>query len=107
MDALRTQTAVTAHPTELPSDLTRALMHPCVHLPVLVRLISLLPPKMVDDVEAVEALLEVYFMKSDFLMKRLSVLKDKVEDYEDLINIDLDSRRNDLFKVDILLTCGK
>lgn len=62
---------------------------------------------MVDDVEAVEALLEVYFMKSDFLMKRLSVLKDKVEDYEDLINIDLDSRRNDLFKVDILLTCGK
>mmetsp|Transcript_4559 Transcript_4559/g.11895 ORF Transcript_4559/g.11895 Transcript_4559/m.11895 type:complete len:287 (+) Transcript_4559:1129-1989(+) len=60
----------------------------------------------VDEVEAVEAFLEVYFMKTDFLMKRLSILKEKVDDYEDLINIDLDSRRNELFKVDILLTCG-
>ena len=56
--------------------------------------------------EAVEAFLEVYFMKSDFLMKRLAVLREKIDDTEDLINIDLDFRRNELFKVDILLTSG-
>jgi len=60
----------------------------------------------IDEVEAVEAFLEVYFLKSDFLMKRLSVLKEKIDDTEDLINIDLDFRRNELFKVDILLTTG-
>ena len=62
--------------------------------------------KEIDEVEAVEAFLEVYFMKTDFLMKRLNVLREKIDDTEDLINIDLDFRRNELFKVDILLTSG-
>ena len=35
--------------------------------------------KEIDEVEAVEAFLEIYFMKSDFLMKRLSVLKEKID----------------------------
>jgi len=48
----------------------------------------------------------VYFLKSDFLLKRLLTLKQKIDDTEDLVNIDLDFRRNELFKVDILLTSG-
>ena len=56
--------------------------------------------------ESVEAFLEVYFLKSDFLLKRLLTLKQKIDDTEDLVNIDLDFRRNELFKVDILLTSG-
>ena len=56
--------------------------------------------------ESVEAFLEVCFLKSDFLLKRLLTLKQKIDDTEDLVNIDLDFRRNELFKVDILLTSG-
>jgi len=62
--------------------------------------------KEVDVMESVEAFLEVYFLKSDFLLKRLLTLKQKIDDTEDLVNIDLDFRRNELFKVDILLTSG-
>jgi len=56
------------------------------------------------DIEGVEALLEAYFMQVDFSMSRLVILKERIDDTEDLINIELDSRRNELVALEVILT---
>eukprot|EP00894_Picocystis_sp_ML_P000386 jgi/Pico_ML_1/50903/g2023.t1 len=54
-----------------------------------------------DDVES---LLEIYYMLSDNSHKRLRNLEQKIDDTEDLINIDLNSKRNELFGLEVILT---
>mmetsp|Transcript_13639 Transcript_13639/g.34420 ORF Transcript_13639/g.34420 Transcript_13639/m.34420 type:complete len:345 (-) Transcript_13639:346-1380(-) len=56
------------------------------------------------DIEGVEALLEAYFMQVDFSMSRLVILKERIDNTEDLINIELDSRRNELVALEVILT---
>ena len=56
--------------------------------------------------EGVEALLEAYFMHCDYSFKRLNELRGSVEDTEDLAEIKLDSQRNQLIKVDLMLSNG-
>ena len=40
-----------------------------------------------------EDLLETYFMRIDYLHSRLSLLKERIEDQEDEVNIRLDHRQ--------------
>uniref|UniRef100_A0A061SJY2 Magnesium transporter mrs2-3-like n=1 Tax=Tetraselmis sp. GSL018 TaxID=582737 RepID=A0A061SJY2_9CHLO len=53
------------------------------------------------DVQEAEALLEVYVTSAEFLESRLGLLKERIDDTEDLINIELDSRYNELQMVNV------
>jgi magnesium transporter len=57
-----------------------------------------------EDVEVVEQLLESYFMRLDNTWNRMQTLSEYVDDTEDFINIELDSHRNQLIRLDIVLT---
>ncbi|DBB08201.1 hypothetical protein WJX82_009172 [Trebouxia sp. C0006] len=57
-----------------------------------------------QDISACEDLLEAYFMQVDFLLSRLKVLYERIDDTEDLINIELDHRRNELVALDLVIT---
>ncbi|QDZ19784.1 magnesium transporter [Chloropicon primus] len=62
--------------------------------------------KEIDVMEAVEAFLEVYFLKTDFLVKKLSALKEKIDNTEGLLRLELDHHRNKLIQIELLLTTG-
>lgn len=57
-----------------------------------------------EAMDDVESLLEIYYMLSDNSHKRLRNLEQKIDDTEDLINIDLNSKRNELFGLEVILT---
>ena len=63
-------------------------------------------PASLEAHEGVEALLEAYYMHCDYSFKRLAELRAAVEDTEDLTEISLDSQRNQLIKVDLMLSNG-
>ena len=56
------------------------------------------------DIQQLEDLLETYFAQIDQAYNRMKALDEFVESTEDYINIDLDSKRNQLIQVDLLLT---
>eukprot|EP00887_Chlorella_sp_A99_P007871 scaffold20.g7871.t1 len=56
------------------------------------------------DVGTVEMLLEPYFMMVDNTHEKLQALGEYIQDTEDYINIELDSHRNDLFRLILMLT---
>ena len=57
-----------------------------------------------EDVEVVEQLLESYYFRLDNTWNRMQTLSEYVEDTEQFIEIDLDSHRNQLIRLDIVLT---
>lgn len=57
-----------------------------------------------EDVAAVEMLLEPYFMQVDNTWNKLQTLTEYIDDTEDFINIELDSHRNQLIRLDLVLT---
>ena len=57
-----------------------------------------------EEHEGVEALLEAYYMHVDFSFARLAELRDATEDTEDLAEISLDSQRNRLIKIDLVIS---
>ncbi|KAK9817294.1 hypothetical protein WJX72_012299 [[Myrmecia] bisecta] len=56
------------------------------------------------DITSCENLLEAYFMQVDFLLSRLTHLSDRIQGTEDLINLELDQRRNELVALDLFMT---
>jgi len=56
------------------------------------------------DIQQLEDLLETYFAQIDQAYNRMKALDEFVESTEDYINIDLDSKRNQLIQVDLLLS---
>ncbi|GAB4843272.1 Magnesium transporter MRS2-I [Ancistrocladus abbreviatus] len=58
------------------------------------------------DVEELEMLLEAYFMEIDGTLNRLTTLREYIDDTEDYINIQLDSKRNQLIQLDLFLSTG-
>lgn len=58
-----------------------------------------------EAVEVVEQLLESYFMQVDNTWNKLQTLTEYIDDTEDYINIQLDSQRNQLIRLDLMLTC--
>ncbi|GIL62021.1 hypothetical protein Vafri_16338, partial [Volvox africanus] len=46
------------------------------------------------DVEDCENLLEFYYVQAEALLGRLDALTERIDDTEDLVNIDLDNRRD-------------
>lgn len=58
-----------------------------------------------EAVEVVEQLLESYFMQVDNTWNKLQTLTEYIDDTEDYINIQLDSQRNQLIRLDLILTC--
>eukprot|EP00891_Asterochloris_glomerata_P007768 jgi/Astpho2/7768/Aster-06062 len=56
------------------------------------------------DISACENLLEAYFMQIDFLLSRLKVLDERIDDSESTIEIELDHRRNELVALDLVVT---
>ncbi|CAL0321111.1 unnamed protein product [Lupinus luteus] len=59
-----------------------------------------------NDVEELEMLLEAYFMQIDGTLNKLTTLKEYIDDTEDYINIQLDSHRNQLIQLDLILSSG-
>lgn len=59
-----------------------------------------------ESQEAVENLLESYFMQIDSSYDMLKAVGEYIEDTEEYINIDLDSSRNRLLRLEIILTAG-
>lgn len=57
-----------------------------------------------EDVQEVEQLLEPYFMMNDNTLNKLAALGEYVDDTEDFINIELDYQRNEIFRLDVVLT---
>jgi magnesium transporter len=57
-----------------------------------------------EAIEEVEMLLEAYFMQIDNTWNKLQTLTEYVDDTEDFINIELDSHRNQLIRLDLVLT---
>lgn len=57
-----------------------------------------------EDVAVVEQLLEAYFMQVDNAWNKLQTLAEYIDDTEDFIAIELDSHRNQLIRLDLLLT---
>ena len=53
-----------------------------------------------------ENLLESYFMQIDSAYDRLDAIGEYIEDTEEYINIELDSSRNRLLRLEIVLTAG-
>jgi magnesium transporter len=58
-----------------------------------------------EAVDAVEQLLESYFMQMDNAWNKLQTLTEYVDDTEDYVNIELDSHRNKLIQLNLVLTC--
>ncbi|KAI3437683.1 hypothetical protein D9Q98_000132 [Chlorella vulgaris] len=56
------------------------------------------------DVAVVEMLMEPYFMQIDNTYNKLQTLCEYIDDTEDYINIELDSHRNSLIRLDLVLT---
>lgn len=59
-----------------------------------------------DDVNEVEMLLEAVFIQVDNTHNKLQTLHEYIDDTEDYINIELDSHRNQLIQLELLLTAG-
>ena len=57
-----------------------------------------------EAVMVVEQLLEAYYMAVDSSWKKIQNLSEYIEDCEDFINIELDSHRNQLIRLDLVLT---
>ena len=57
-----------------------------------------------EAVEEVEQLLETFFLQLDNTWNKLQTLTEYVDDTEDYINIELDSKRNQLIRLDLILT---
>ena len=57
-----------------------------------------------EAVEEVEQLLEAYFINLDNTWNKLQTLTEYVGDTEDFVNIKLDSQRNQLIRLDLVLT---
>lgn len=58
-----------------------------------------------EAIEVVEQLLETYFMQADNTWNKLQTLTEYIDDTEDYVNIQLDSQRNQLIRLDLILTC--
>ena len=59
-----------------------------------------------ESVEAVENLLESYFMQVDSAFDRLCTVGEYIQDTEEFVNIELDSARNRLIRLEIVLTAA-
>lgn len=59
-----------------------------------------------EPVEAVENLLESYFMQVDSAFDRLVNVGEYIQDTEEFVNIGLDSAQNRLIRFEIVLTAG-
>ncbi len=71
----------------------------------LLRGAALLDPMDDDaDIQQLEDLLETYFAQIDHAYNRMKALDEYVGSTEDYINIDLDSHRNQLIQIDLLLS---
>ncbi|KDD72467.1 hypothetical protein H632_c3305p0, partial [Helicosporidium sp. ATCC 50920] len=57
-----------------------------------------------EEIAEVEMLLEPYFMQLDNTFNKLQTLCEYIDDTEDYINIELDSHRNELIRLDLVLT---
>lgn len=57
-----------------------------------------------SDVDEVEYMLETYFMQIDNTYNKLNTLMEYIDDTEDYINIELDSHRNQIIQIDLVLT---
>lgn len=55
------------------------------------------------DIEEAEDMLEAFFERADMLLRRLSILDERVDDTEDLLELDLDQRRNELVGLNLLV----
>ena len=56
------------------------------------------------DLQEVEDLLETYFTHIDSTLAELEALDEFIDDTEDFVNIELDSQRNQLIKLELVLT---
>ena len=56
------------------------------------------------DLQEVEDLLETYFTHIDSTFAELEALDEFIDDTEDFVNIELDSQRNQLIKLELVLT---
>ena len=56
------------------------------------------------DLQEVEDLLETYFTHIDSTFAELQALDEYIDDTEDFVNIELDSQRNQLIKLELVLT---
>ncbi|KAK9835541.1 hypothetical protein WJX74_002638 [Apatococcus lobatus] len=59
-----------------------------------------------ESIEAIENLLESYFMQIDSCYDRLVSMGEYIKDTEEYINIELDSSRNRLIKLEIVITAA-
>lgn len=59
-----------------------------------------------EALDAVENLLESYFVQIDGTFDKLQAVGEYIEDTEEFINIELDSSRNRLIRLEIILTAG-
>lgn len=55
------------------------------------------------EIEEAEDLLETVFVDLDLLSRRLLTIDDKIEDAEELLELDLDSRRNELVGLNLIV----
>lgn len=58
------------------------------------------------DVQEVEMVLETYFMHIDNTYNKLQTLTEYIDDTEDYINIELDNQRNQLIRIELVLTAA-
>ncbi|CDO99157.1 unnamed protein product [Coffea canephora] len=59
-----------------------------------------------DDVGEVEMLVESYFMQIDGTLNKLTTIREYIDSTEDYINIQLDSKRNQLIQLELILSSG-
>jgi Mg2+ and Co2+ transporter CorA len=57
-----------------------------------------------EERESVEALLEPFFIHSEQSKKRLAIMREAVNDTENMNELNLDQIRNELFKMEVTLT---
>jgi len=56
------------------------------------------------DIEEAEDLLETMFERSDMLLRRLSLLDEQCDDTEELLDLDLDQKRNELVGLNVVVS---
>ncbi|KAJ4887653.1 Magnesium transporter MRS2-2 [Raphanus sativus] len=59
-----------------------------------------------NDIEQLEMLLEAYFMQIDSTFNKLTTLREYIDDTDDYINIQMDNHRNELIKLEVVLSSG-
>ena len=104
--ALSSTPAPTPGAVALAAAMRHAGLDPASSVPAALEFLEEEKEKDEGEIAEVEMVLEAYFMQVDATFNRLQTLCEYIDDTEDYINIELDNHRNQLIRLELMLTAA-